>query len=84
LPLAKVGGELFAHLGERTVTVGLEEEQQAPRRCGECSEGRGDLVGIVGEVVDDGDATCRADGFKATLEPGKPAERFGSLAEVKA
>jgi hypothetical protein len=29
-----------------------------PGRCGERREGRGDLVGIVGEVVDHGDAAA--------------------------
>ena len=52
---------------ERTVAMGLEEEQQAAGEGVEGLQRGGDLVGVVGEVVDDGDAASLADDLEAAL-----------------
>ena len=45
---------------------------------------RGDLVGIVREIVDHGDAAGRADRFEPALEAGEAAERGGRIVERNA
>jgi len=48
--------QFCAHLPQGTVAVGLKEGEDAARMGFECFERGGDLIGIVAEIVDDGDA----------------------------
>ena len=84
MPSAKVCGQLVAHLGERAVAVRLEHDQQPPGLRGQRGERRGDLVGVVAEIVDHGDAAGGADGLEPALEPGEARQRGDGLVERQA
>ena len=69
---AGTGSPIFA---ERAVAVRLEHDQQPAREGVQGRQRRGDLVGIVREIVDDGDAAACADqsrdGARRPVEAGR-------------
>ena len=74
-PKRKGLGKFLAHLGERAVAMRLEHHQQSALARGQGRQRRRDLVRIVREIVDHGDAVRGADGFEATLQSCKLGER---------
>ena len=66
--IREYGGEFSAHVADRAVAVGLEESDDPARKGFECREGCSDLVGVVAEIVDDGDAICGPDNVEAAGE----------------
>src|SRR3546814_2182004 len=86
LALREARRQFLAHLAERSIAVRLEEEQGAAWQFGDCGEGCGDLVGVVGEIVDDGDAGCLTEHFIAARESrevGKRGDRLRHRADRK-
>ena len=83
MPSAKVARELLAHLGERAIAMRLEHDQQPAGLGGQGCQRRGDLVGIVREIVDDGHAAGRADRLEPALQACEPCERRHGIAERK-
>ena len=67
--VGEAGGQLLAHLGDRAEAVRLEHDQQPPRLRAQRRQRRVDLVGIVREIVDDGDAGRGADSLEPPPEP---------------
>src|SRR3546814_2642199 len=63
-PRGKARDQLAPHHLERPVAVRLEQDQQPTGKGVERIERGGDLVGIVPEIVDHGDAFRRADPFQ--------------------
>src|SRR3546814_16422863 len=83
LALREARRQFLAHLAERSIAVRLEEEQGAAWQFGDCGEGCGDLVGVVGELVDDGDAGCLTEPFidaRAPPEVGPRGARMRHMA----
>src|SRR3546814_6089200 len=64
-PRGKARDQLAPHHLERPVAVRLEQDQQPTGKGVERIERGGDLVGIVPEIVDHGDAFRRADPFRS-------------------
>src|SRR6185503_5027326 len=76
--------ELFAHLGQRAVAVRLEHDEEAAWLGAERRQSRIDLVRVVGEVVDDGDAAGFADGLEPAPKPLEAADCSGGILDTNA
>ena len=71
--------ERIAHQSQRAEAVRLEHDQQTAWEGVQRVERGGDLIGVVAEIVDDGDATRFADDFEAPFRAGKALERLSCL-----
>src|SRR5690606_16844785 len=67
--------ELVLHQPERPEAVRLEQDQKPAVEGVQGLEGGGDLVRVVGEVVDDGDAVRGPDQLHAAADAGEGLQR---------
>ncbi|MNT55627.1 hypothetical protein D3C72_1928750 [compost metagenome] len=67
--------ELVLHQLQRSEAVRLEQDQQPPVKGVQGLQRGGDLVGVVGEVVDDGDAVLRPHHLEAPPDAGEGLQR---------
>ena len=62
----------------------LPHDQQAARELVERCERGCDLVGVVPEIIDDGDVLRRADDFKSPADANEVHQREGCFAQSEA
>ena len=77
--LRKARDEFVLHLLQRAVAMRLEQHQQPAGKIMQRVERGGDLVGVMGEVVDHGDAVRLAHHFHAPPDSRKALQRRGRL-----